>query len=72
MRRWLGVVSAALFALSVTGCHHTAGVCDCDPGCADCGLLGHYSNEHLHPVSAVHSLSAPEAAAKDSKVIVPK
>jgi hypothetical protein len=73
MRRWLGVMAGcALLALSATGCHHTAGVCDCDPGCADCGTLGHYSYDHLHHASAVHPVSAPLAAPKEVLMNVPK
>jgi hypothetical protein len=33
MRRWTGLLSAlSLLAVVAGGCHHTAGVCDCDTG----------------------------------------
>lgn len=36
MRRWTGFLAAlSLLAAVATGCHHTAGVCDCDLGCHD-------------------------------------
>jgi hypothetical protein len=58
MRRLFGLMAAcALLALSATGCYHTAGVCDCDQGCAH-GLLGVYEEAALHIPAFPHT-SAP-------------
>lgn len=45
MRRWLGRLAACvLAAVPAAGCHHTAGVCDCDHSChtSCCYGLGAY------------------------------
>jgi hypothetical protein len=54
MRRWLGLLAGcALLALGQTGCHHTAGVCDCDPG----WCRGYYPGPGTyHPLMSTHQV----------------
>jgi hypothetical protein len=67
MRRWLGLMAAcSLLALTATGCQHTAGRCDCDPGsgsCTNCGygagVMGHAPVLSAHPVVTQSETLAP-------------
>jgi hypothetical protein len=71
MRRWLGLVAACgCLALTLTGCYHTAGVCDCDlgddhGGYDHYGVLGHYPFMSAQPEPAVYLAPAPTAASSD-------
>ena len=54
MRRWSGLLTTfSLLALAAMGCHHTAGVCDCDPW-HDHSPLPEYPHgvEHSYAVGA--------------------
>jgi hypothetical protein len=71
MRRWLGLVAACgCLALTLTGCYHTAGVCDCDlgydhGGYDHYGVSGHYPFMSAQPDSAVHLAPASAVASPD-------
>ena len=61
MRRLLGLLAACgLLTLTAAGCHHTAGVCDCDLGHDSCyGCIGHDSVSVSHAPLVPHASSAP-------------
>ena len=59
MRRLLVKVSTLGVLLAVMGCHHTAGVCDCDPGWSPC-IYPPYGGTHI----VTHATAAPAAQIK--------
>jgi hypothetical protein len=69
MRRLFAIVAALGLLGSTFGCHHTAGVCDCDPGPhgPDGAVLAGSPHGPLQPVPAEAAngwewLSAPHAS----------
>src|SRR5258708_3636851 len=51
MRQFIITLSAFGLLSSVVGCHHTAGVCDCDKGMRDpCGYLHHKITPAPEPI----------------------
>ncbi len=64
MRRWSGLLTACGLALvAAAGCHHTAGVCDCDPWHCHAPLPpGHHDHGIAHGVVDGHAVGAVPGA----------
>lgn len=61
MHRLLASTAAALLLTAALGCHHTAGMCDCDHGWNACCEGGTYPMMHAAAMQAEPIKAMPRA-----------